>query len=71
MMNLNIIVLEIAQTTFGNDILLSDIIPKNKLSYEIFCSAIGEKFDISIQNNYSEETLQEVIDRIHDLIKGY
>ena len=70
-MNLNIIVLEIAQTTFGNDILLSDIIPKNKLSYEIFCSAIGEKFDISIQNNYSEETLQEVIDRIHDLIKNY
>ena len=70
-MNLNTIVLEIAQTTFRNDILLSDIIPKNKLSYEIFCSAIGEKFDISIQNNYREETFEEVIDRIHDLIKGY
>jgi len=64
------IILEIAYKTFG-DISLSDVIPKDKLSYQIFCSAIGDKFDISIDGYSKPETLLEITNRIRSLIKGY
>ena len=71
MSTLDSIILEIAYQSFGNDIVGSDLIPKDKLSYGIFCSLVGDKFDINIDGYSKPETLLEITNRIRSLIKGY